>query len=179
MITVTNKKIWAPGTGFKDAPGKSFSRLKNPDGIPVTPGVTLGSLVHKYVLEPQKYNGEQINVVKPAAMAIQKVLGNLKFNAEVKVTADFEHEGLTMPYKGIIDIDAGIIIDIKVSGADLVKSIQRFRYDWQMTGYCLSMGYDTALILGVNPYNFKTQLLKIPLVTDWWEYQIKQHGNKS
>jgi hypothetical protein len=178
-MKVTNRKIltldWEDYLRYE---AYSFSRLRNPDGREIieTPKMRLGTLVHNYLLEPAKYNGENYKVVKPTAIAVKSILGNLKFKSEVAISADFEEEGLVMPYKGRLDIDAGIVIDLKVSQDAPAKSIAHWRYDWQVSGYAFGRGYDRAILISVNPIKLEAIPVEIKIVDDWWRHQVKTYG---
>lgn len=179
MLQITNRQVheameWED---YLAHPSYSYSKLRHPDMvITPTPKMQLGTLVHHYLLEPGKYNGEQYKVVRPAAMAVKEILGGLKFKSEIAVTADFEVDGLVMPYKGRIDIDAGIIIDLKVSEMEIYKAVAYFRYDRQTSGYVLGRGYNKAILISINPKISKATIAAMPMVEDWWIHQVKQYG---
>ena len=180
-MIVSNTKIW-PGLdweAYAKTPGYSFSYLRNPDGVVPTAGMRLGTLVDRYLFTPGRYNGEQRNLVEPMARELVRHFGGAlgMGESQISVTADFEIDGLIMPYKGRPDFKiTDLIVDLKVSKMDVVKAVQFFRYDWQLSGYALSTGCTRSMILSINPTTLKITPIAIPIVTDWWEYQIKQYG---
>lgn len=183
MITVTNRKQYKdmPWNSYLAVPGYSFSWLKS-EGQPVsfTPKMRLGKLVDQYLFTPHEYDGTMQDVVKPLALAVKSYLGDALTYAtpQLAITADFTYEGLTMPYRGLIDLPVGknLILDLKVSELDPVKAIQFFRYDWQTTGYSLGYGAKNRILMSINPKTKKITTLPIPEATDWWCHQIKLWG---
>lgn len=183
MIQVTNRKTYAgmPWDSYFKVPGYSFSYLKN-DGvqIPMTNKMRLGKLVDQYLFTPHEYGGEMRDVVVPIAKALSSFMGGAlnREKAQLPVTADFTVDGLTMPFRGLIDQAVGkdLIVDLKVSELPPVKAIEYFRYDRQITGYCLAYGATKGIVLSINPKTKKISTLPIPLVTDWWCHKVREYG---
>ena len=159
--------------------GFSYSGLKN-IGKPAfkpTAKMQLGTMVHNYLLTPEAYHHNDGGIVKPIALALKNKIGPVisMLKPELAVTADFLHAGFKMPYKGRIDLcyPGALVIDIKVTEK---INIEYFGYDKQLSGYALAIGAKAAIIVAVNPKNFKTDVYSIPIKSDWWEYQILQYG---
>lgn len=182
MITITNQRRYSrlEWDRYIALPGKSFSGLKNPEPIPFTPKMRLGKLVDQYLFTPDEYKGEMRDVVKPLAMAVKSFLGSALDNAttQLAVTCDMTYEGLTMKYRGLIDLPVGkdLILDLKVSELDPVKAINHFLYQYQISGYMMAYGAKRGMIMSINPKTKKISTLPIPLTTDWWCHQILQWG---
>jgi hypothetical protein len=169
-------------------PGLSFSTIKmdGKDWKPPSPKMQLGTFVHAYINEPDKYNYDNIDVVRPAAIALKKELGALinYMEPEIVVTADFLHQGFILKYKGRIDngIFKRIVVDFKVSSMPLQKSVPYFDYENQLSGYALGFLAKVAVIIRVDPESCKgnrtpiTQIYNVPIKDDWWNYQILQKG---
>lgn len=180
-MQVANRRIYTDleWAAYVALPGYSFSYLRNPDGVPPTPKMRFGKLVDRYLFTPEKYNGEQRELVVPVAKVLRDALGPALTHGQrqLMMTADFIHEGLTMPYRGATDLKIGkLIVDVKVSELPLVKAIQYFRYDWQVTGYAAGTGSTDAMIISIHPRTHKVSKLMVPLVYDWWEHKIKEYG---
>lgn len=180
-MQVTNLKYYN-GLEFADylaMPGTSFSSLKD-EPIPVSTGMQLGTRVHNYLLEPEKYDWEQGATVKKIAEALQKHLGEAyKFlQKEVAFTADFIHNGMLLHYKGRADLmKAGrIIIDLKILAGGLQPSIERFNYDKQISGYCLATGASLGLIIAYNKAKNIVETKAIKPSAEFWEYQVVSRG---
>jgi hypothetical protein len=160
--------------------GHSFSSLKN-EGKKFEPTekMKLGSAVDAALFTPENYDGSFKEVVMPLIYELKKNFGNALSlgNSQVSITANFEHEDLLMNWKGRPDLIIGdLIVDLKVSELPIIKAIQYFRYDWQLTGYMAGSGCTRALICSIHPKTKKITMIPIPPVYDWWEYQIKKHG---
>ncbi len=168
---------------YRSLPGYSFSGLKNPEGVTPTAKMRLGTLVDKYLFTPKEYSGEHSDIVRPLALALKSMLGDALQHStpQLAVTCTMHHEGLSMPFRGLIDLPVGrnLIVDLKVSEMPIHKAVAYFRYDWQLSGYSLAYGATNRILLSIHPKTKKISTLPIPLVTDWWEYQIKQHGSLS
>lgn len=182
MITVHNSKL-IPGLDWQKyvaIPAHSFSGLKN-QGKEIVPtaNMELGTRVDNYSFEPHLYDGKDYKTVRACAGALRSVLGNLRPQVQLAVTATFEHNGLYLPVKGRIDMRVpGLIIDLKVSKLDQIAAINHFRYDWQLGGYATMTGDVKALLISINPINYKASILSVPYKLDWWEHMITQHGKK-
>lgn len=183
MIKVLNTK-WYRGLTFGDyqkLPGVSHSDIRikmgllKPDQQP-TEKMSFGVKVHNYLLEPEKYEHESIEV-KKAAIAVKEELGVLYqwLEKEVAITADFEHVGLTMPYRGRIDlaIKGRIIVDAKIiNGKDVRDTMDWLGYNNAQTGYCLASGAKIAIIVAYSTKTRQTQVVKVEQNPVWWEEQI-------
>lgn len=190
-MKVLNSKLQAnvPFEKYLSLPGWSHSLIKS-DGKEwkaPTQKMLLGTSVHEYLLEPDKYNRDNIDIVRPIAIAIKNKLGMVllkHLQPEIMVTADFIHNGFGMAYKGRLDlcIPGRLVIDIKVSDVPLKIGIARFGYDDQQNGYIASVGAKIGLILRIAPSSCgpgKTPVIEIynvPINTQWWEWQIVHRG---
>jgi hypothetical protein len=170
-----------PFEDYLALPGNSFSGLKHSQPFEPTPKMRLGTACHNYLMTPQSFVGN-LHIVKPLAMALRDVLGSiwhyLKF--EVSTTADFEHEGFKMPYKGRIDagIRNKIVIDFKV-GENIKKSMDLFKYPEQLTGYSVAFNADAAFIIAISPKGGKPDIIPVEFNHGWWEEQVLMKGTYS
>lgn len=182
MITVTNARSFRrmEWDEYVAMPGYSYSKLRNPDGFgPPTAKMRLGTLVDRFLFTPVLYQGEQREIVEPMARELVRLLGNALplGDSQLSLSADFTHEGLTMPYKGRPDFKiTDLIVDLKVSQLNIVKAISFFRYDWQLSGYAKAAGCTRAMIVSIHPVTRKISMLQVPLVYDFWEHSIKKYG---
>jgi hypothetical protein len=173
-----------PFEKYLELPGLSYSGIKalHNGEFKVTNKMQLGTHLHNYLLEPDTYDYTNANhgLVVQMAKAIKNQLGIaiLGMESEVAVTANLEHQGFTMPYKGRIDLMryGRIIIDLKVSSVPLIKSIPFFGYDRQLTGYAMCTMAKAQMILRVCPSTLRTEIKAVPLDTEWWKVQIVKHG---
>ena len=170
-----------PFDEYLSLPGISFSGIKSEgEFMSPTKKMVLGTKVHNYLLEPEKYDHEDIEIIKPLAMAIKNRIGPLfrYLTPEMAVLADFVHEGMRMKFKGRGDLvyPGKILIDVKVSEMPLAKAMQFFNYPSQTSGYALGFGCPVALIAQVNPKTKQTTLYNVPIITEWWEKQILRYG---
>lgn len=186
-MQVTNQKLHHK-LSFSDylkLPGMSFSGIKAKlnGEVKATTKMQLGTHVHNYLLEPEKYNhdNEHHQIVGKLATEVKSVLGVLyrTLDSEIAVTATFEHQNFVLPYKGRIDLlnHGRVVIDLKVSEVPLSKSIPFFNYDKQLTGYAISTGAKAQIILRICPKTMKTELQRLPLSIDWWQAQVLKYGN--
>ena len=171
-----------PGISFEEyraLPGLSYSGLKKGDFVP-TKKMMLGTAVHNYILEPEKYNGANRELVVPIARIIFDQIGELvkHMETELSVTCDMEHEGFVMQYKGRVDmIRMGkLIIDLKISEIPLNRSVPFFGYANQLTGYCLATKCENAIIIRVCPKTHKVEKTMIRKNVDWWNYKVLEYG---
>ena len=171
-----------PGISFEEyraLPGLSYSGIKNGDFVP-TKKMMLGTAVHNYILEPDKYNGANRDVVVPIARVILSQLGELAkhMQTELSVTCNMKYEGFAMAYKGRIDMirPGKLIIDLKISEIPLNRSVPFFGYANQLTGYCLATNTPAALILRVCPKTYKVEKTMIRKNVAWWEYKVLEYG---
>lgn len=158
-------------------PGVSYSSIKGFDGPP-NKGMSLGTQVHNYILEPEKYTWENVAEVKLIAAAIRGVLGSAidALKKEVAFTCDMEHNGLVMPYKGRADLlyAPRVVVDLKVLSGTLAAAIKHFGYEKQIGGYCLATGCKMGLIIS---YNKSRKCVEHAIIhpehsIEWWNYQI-------
>lgn len=159
-------------------PGISFSGLK--DEVIATEGMKLGTRVHNYLNEPDKYDWKQAEIVLPIAKAIRMHIGDA-FNfldKEVAFSSDFIHNGMLLKYKGRADMmfTGRIIIDIKVLSGSIQSAIERFGYDKQISGYCLATGAKLGLIISWNKPAKRVETKLIKPSKDFWEYQCVHRG---
>lgn len=172
-----------PFEDYLKLPGYSYSGLRNEGKSfgPPTAKMQLGTHVHNYLMTPREYEFDDLHIVKPLAAALKAKLGPLLkyMEPELAVTADFVHEGFSMPYKGRIDLPIvnRIVVDVKVSEMPIQKGIEFFGYDFQLTGYAVAIGAPVALILSVHPAKPNdVKVTNIPIRKEWWQYQIKRYG---
>ncbi len=160
--------------------GVSYSSTKENIFTP-SEGSMLGTRTHNYLLEPEKYDWIDADKVKPMAAAIRKYLGDsLQYlQKEVAFTAEFEHNGLTMLYKGRFDLGlpGTLIVDLKIMAADLAPAVKYFGYDKQLSGYCYGTNTPLALIISFNKKKkiIETQIIKP--CEQFWEYQVSSRGD--
>lgn len=171
-----------PGLSFEDyraLPGLSYSGLKKGDFIP-TKKMMLGTAVHNYILEPEKYNGANRELVVPIARVLLAQIGELvkHMQTELSITCNMEHEGFSMAYKGRIDMirPGKLIIDLKISEIPLNRSVPFFGYGDQLTGYCLATNTPVGIIIRVCPKTLKTEKAMIRKNPEFWEYQVLKYG---
>lgn len=185
-MIVQNRQILhdVPFEQYLLLPGWSHSKIKS-DGrtwAPPTDKMLLGTAVHQYLLEPEKYNHTNIVIVKPAAIALKNVVGVLWEYAETElvVTADFIHNGFLLNYVGRVDLGVKkkLLIDFKVSEVPLAVSIKRFGYDDQLNGYGEAYDVPHRFIIRINPKrpSDKPEIHKVPLDLKFWEYHIASKG---
>ncbi len=178
-MKVSSSKI-LDGISFEDylkIPAFSFSGLRGGGPETPTPAMQLGTRVDNYRFEPQLYDGEDYATVKACAQTLNATLGAARPRVQVSVMATFENAGKYLPVKGRVDmLLPNLVVDMKISKMPLVSAINHFRYDWQLTGYCMMTGSSRAMIISINPLTYKPTLMNIPLVTDWWEHQILTYG---
>jgi hypothetical protein len=159
--------------------GTSFSSLKD---MQITPTVNmqLGTRVHNFLLEPDKYDWQQTEIVRPMAAAIREVLGSALacMDKEIAFTCNMHHNGLVLPYKGRADLlKAGrIVIDLKILAGSIQPAVERFGYDRQISGYCLATGATVGLIVSYNKAKKKVETKLIKPSADFWEYTICERG---
>ena len=140
-ITSTNIKYYSD-LDFDDylaMEGLSYSGIKNMikpyNGLP-SKGMQLGTLVHQYLFEPQKYTGENIEAVKPIADRLYLVFGVLLKHAKLEqsFTCDLQYDGMVLKYKGRIDmlIEAlykKTVLDLKILAQSIERSAEMFGYN--------------------------------------------------
>lgn len=158
--------------------GVSFSSIKAFKGE-ATEGMKIGTYVHNFISEPDKYNGEEAAIVVPLARAIITELGtSAKFGkAEVCMTAEYEHDGMVMIHKSRIDrLYMNLVIDFKVIAGSLKNYIQHLNYDEQIRGYMNDAGVNDGLIISINR---KTRQIEKALIKQdcyWWQRKVHEYG---
>jgi hypothetical protein len=179
-MKITNVKYYndLPFEDYLKMPGTSFSSMKGE--IPQSAGMALGSRVHQYLNEPEKYDWQQAQIVRPIAAALRGIVGEaFKYlQREVAFTADFIHNGMKLQYKGRADMlrTNTIVIDFKVLSGSLESACNRFGYPDQLSGYALPNGCPIALIIAYNKITKKTETKLIKPNPTFWEYQIVSRG---
>jgi hypothetical protein len=169
---------------YLQLPGVSFSSLKGE--IPQSAGMMLGTRVHNYLNEPDKYDWQQVEEVKAIAGALRGVLGD-SFNymqKEIAFTCDMIHNGMVMKYKGRADAlkPGRIVVDFKVLSGPLNSACERFGYPDQLSGYAFPNLCTRALIVA---YNKKLKVPELKLINgdmieksiySFWAYQVVSLG---
>ena len=157
----------------------SFSSLKDAPIVP-TEGMKLGSRVHAYISEPEKYDWKDAEMVLPIAKALRQHVGDAfqYMQKEVAFTSDFIHNGMVLHYKGRVDLlKAGrLVVDFKVLGGSVDAAIERFGYDKQLSGYCLGTYSLMGLIIAYNKLQKKVEVRAIKPNASFWEYTTVQRG---
>ena len=180
-MTVTNLKYHTNLTfdQYLEMPGWSYSKIKS-ETMPFTGSakVSLGKQVHTYLTEPDNFTGD-VYMVRSLAMTLKRATGALWPHLKhcIKMTADFCHEGFVMPYKGEIDsgIPGKLVIDYKV-GENVRKTMFRFGYIEQLTGYMLASDSPAAMILAIHPKTHAVDVIPVPKNVPWWEKQVITRG---
>jgi hypothetical protein len=164
-------------------PGHSFSSLKNEDKLFVeTEGSRIGKQVHTYILKPAEYDFQDADIVVPIARELVKFLGPHILQMlvpECGITANFEHEGFSLPWRGMPDLHKRkvIVVDFKIiKGGSLREYVKQFKYEDQVRGYMLPVEASTGLIVA---YNRAKRIVETHLVKQdhsYWDYVVKQKG---
>jgi hypothetical protein len=185
MIVIRNQQLHH-GIPFEDylaIDRVSYSGIKsNGCTFEPTPKMRLGTAVHQFLLEPEVYDYSQHDIVLPIAIALKDVAVAVMpyCKPEVVVLADMSYNGLTLPYKGRIDLKApGLILDIKVSEIDLDKAIDFFGYDKQVGGYMIASGATRGIILSYNRKKRVVQRRVIHLtkeIEEFWAKKVMEKG---
>lgn len=172
------------GMSFADylaLPGFSYSGITRDGAAPIveTEKMKFGTLVDCYLFEPEKYTGEQYRLVKPCAKAVKDKLGALLTHGkrQLVVTCKLVYNGIELDYKGRVDLFAGgIVVDMKVSELEIVKAINFFGYDKQVSGYALPLGAKVAVIVSVHPKKCTVSTAPIAVSADWWQRKVLEYG---
>lgn len=160
-------------------PGVSYSSLKD---VVITPteGMKLGTRVHQYLNEPDKFDWVNADTVIPIAAAIRKYIGDAfhYLEKEVAFTSSFIHNDMMLQYKGRADmLKAGrIVIDVKVLAGSLEGAVKHFGYDRQVSGYCLATGAPLGLIVAYNKSKKIVEMKSIKPCAEFWSYQTVFRG---
>lgn len=185
MIQTQNLKILKniPFEEYLTLPGFSHSTLRNHGKPPIvtTAKMMLGKDVDNYLTDPTQYNHSNANVVRPIAVMIKKKIGVLYRHLEPQLafTCEFVFGGFVMLYKGRADlaIRERLVIDTKISKMPLMKGVDFFGYDNQLSGYALALRARAAIIISQHPEKMdQTSFYNVPLKTDWWEQMIIRFG---
>lgn len=159
--------------------GHSYSSIKG-GTFASTPKMRLGTAVHNFLLEPEKYDHSNREIVYPIANAVMAHLGDVLafLDTELSVTCDMNYEGFTMPYRGRVDmVRCGkIVVDLKVSEIPLNRSVPFFGYANQLTGYCLATSCDHGMIIRVCPKTYKVEKTIIRQNVQFWEKKVLELG---
>src|SRR6478609_2068017 len=181
-MIITNRRTYTDldWDAYCKLDGISFSTIKGFKGQP-TEGMQLGTLVHNFISEPEKYNGEQKELVIPLARALYLEMGTAaKYGrSEVAVSSVFSSEGMSMVHKGRIDrLFKDLCIDFKVIKGQLKNYIQQFGYDHQINGYVASSGTKYGMIIAIDKshINKPAQVQLIKYNEYWWESKIREYG---
>lgn len=180
-MNITNVQYYhnLPFEDYLALPGISYSGIKGFSGPP-NAGMSLGTKVHAYLLEPNTYTWEDAETVKAIAAVIRPILGPALavLDKEVAFTCDMEYNGMVLHYKGRADLlKAGrIVVDLKVLGGALQPAIERFGYQDQISGYCLATGSPLGLIVAYNRAKKKGEMQRIQPNVEYWRYQIVHRG---
>ena len=160
--------------------GYSYSGISKSASFKPSEKMRLGTAVHNYLLEPESYNHENREIVIPLANAVRAELGGLLpfLDTELSVYAEFENNGLILPYKGRVDMvrTGKIVLDLKVSQVPLRNSIAFFGYGNQVNGYMAATMCDHGMIIRIDPKTSKVEKKMIPKDHSWWEDQITRLG---
>ena len=160
--------------------GYSYSGITKGAGFIPSAKMRLGTAVHEYLLEPENYNHENRDIVVPLANAVRAELGGLLpfLDTELSVYAEFENNGIILPYKGRVDMvrTGKIVLDLKVSQVPLRNSIPFFGYGNQVNGYMAATMCDYGIIIRIDPKTSKVEKKMIPKEHSWWEEQIQRFG---
>lgn len=186
MIAVSNLQFHndIPFEDYLALPGYSFSGLKSKmsgEVIKPSTGMMLGTRVHNYLLEPEKYDGVDYAMVTKIAAVLRGYLGAATqfLIKEQAFTATFTYDGYEMQYKGRTDLlfPNKLVIDLKILSGDLQSAIDRFNYGSQLTGYAIATGCMTSIIISFNKKNSKVESRIIPKQYEFWMHCIKTYGN--
>lgn len=161
-------------------PGMSYSGIKN-EGVKIetTEKMRLGLAVDSYLFEPSEYDGYMFHVVRPLAHRVKSYVGDTllkQAKRQLVVTCLMHYNGFVMPYKGRIDLFPTYVIDLKVSKLNLLKAIQHFGYDRQLSGYAMPMRCQKSLIISIHPDTKIISSLPIPTQPEWWRDQVLKYG---
>lgn len=161
-------------------PGTSFSMLKG-EKIQETPGMRIGTLVHRYILKPELYNYEEYDIVRPAASKLIEIVGHSILNnavTEVPITAILKHEGFSFDWKGIPDIFIinNLVVDFKIINGNLTNYIKAFNYKNQLRGYGNGANSQLMLILAYNKKSCKVEHYFVDVNNSWWENIVVTMG---
>ena len=163
---------------YQKLQGVSNSSLK-PSFAP-NAGMSFGTMVHNYLLEPDKLI-EATPEIKLVAADLMKTLGPAYsvLEKEISVQCDFEYNGLVMPYRGRLDlcsITYGLVVDLKILSSDLIPTIKHFGYEKQLRGYAASIGAKTIIIIAYNRKLKKIQKSIVEPLHFEWEQEVMKNG---
>ena len=163
--------------------GYSCSSFKGAE-IKPTFNMLIGTLVHRYLLEPASYNQEHSEIVKPIATAVKSFLGSSLSLAkkEISYTAKFHYEGFILPYRGRVDMELPnqLVIDLKIiNGKSINETIEHFGYKNPLSGYCYVSNCPKALLVAYSRRTKKTETKLITPSPEWWQSKILTYGTPS
>lgn len=180
-MNITNVRYYhnLPFEDYLALPGISYSGIKGFSGPP-NAGMSLGTKVHAYLLEPAQYSWDNIDQVKAIAAVIRPILGPALavLDKEVAFTCDMEYNGMVLHYKGRADLlKAGrIVVDLKVLAGAIAPAVSRFGYQDQISGYCLATGSPLGLIVAYNKGKKMGEMARIVPNIEFWQYQVCYRG---
>ena len=185
MLYITNQQVHREISfdDYQSLPGYSHSMIRMEGKAAFTPTakMNVGTNVHNYLLTPKEYNHSDVSIIRPIAMELKGVIGNLweRLETELAVTADFNHGEFYLPYKG--RIDAGIIkkvvIDFKIINGNSVRdTLDLFHYDTQLSGYALGIAAEHAFIIAYSRKTKKVEVVPVKVDAGWWSMQTTIKG---
>lgn len=139
----------------------------------------LGTRVHAFLLEPEKYDGQHYKLVRAISVEINQRLGPLLKTGrrELTVMCTMVYNGMYIYYKGRVDLFAGgMIIDLKVSEMEIVAAINHFGYNHQLNGYAIPTKARAAVLFSINPKTLKVQTAPIPNSLAYWQQIVLRFG---
>lgn len=175
-----------PFEDYIKLPGASYSGIKYYERggarADVTDKMRFGSLVDAYLFEPDKYNGEQYDLVRPVAVAAVQHLGAAirLGRRQLVVTCTMIHGGFKLRYKGRVDLFVGgVVIDYKVSDMPLLSAIHHFGYNNQVNGYAIPLQAKTSIIFSISPKPpYRVQMQPIPNSLIYWQQAVLKYGTQ-
>lgn len=184
MITISDLKYIEnmQSEDYFRLPHWSYSGLKYDGAEPFSPTqkMQLGTDVHKYILEPHNYDGKNYGEVSKIGQELIKVLPMQYLKFELVVTCKMHHEGITMDYKGKIDAffsaRTKVVVDLKVTEMPIQKGIEFFRYDRQLSGYCIATGADKWVIISYNRKTKQVEMKSGQVDQKFWMKKINEKG---
>lgn len=187
QIQITNLRMYPQKSlsfgEYLKLPGFSHSTIKQMQRgkmLIETEAMNLGTKCHHYLLEPELYQHES-NEVKDIAMSMKEKLGEavMYLEPEEAFTCDLTWEGLTMPFKGRVDLSkkGRMVVDVKVvETKNIMTMIDWFGYDNQLSGYGMGFGTNLLILCWYSKKLKKTTLTHIPFTDKWWKEQIIANG---
>jgi hypothetical protein len=194
MITISNQIIHdsIPFSEYLALPGYSHSFLKREVGgvlpaMDISEGMQIGSLVDAIITEPGA-----ANMGHPSYDTAKTIAYHLKRDyqwlfdgskKQVNMTANFTHQGLTLPVKGRADfwIPDHMVIDLKVTNSrDSRAIISHMGYLNPLWGYAKMAGVKKgAWLFYSKPLKKCLPLIEVDLSSDvnaFWMDKIMKFG---